>query len=186
MDRKVLSISQYGREKKRLRLSWAKILVGLPVFAAALWLVWAAMPRLLGAAPDVMFTTITGKQVALREWRGKPAIVTFWATDCPSCMLEIPHLIDLYRQFHPRGLEIMAVAMAYDPPHHVVAMTQSRQLPYDVALDLNSAHAQAFGNVQFTPTTFLLSPGGKIVEKSVGVFDYPSWQSRIAAMLNEG
>lgn len=141
---------------------------------------------MLGAAPDITFTTITGKKIALKEWRGKPAIVTFWATDCPSCMLEIPHLIDLFRQFHPQGLEIMAVAMAYDPPHHVVAMTQSRQLPYDVALDLNSAHALAFGNVQFTPTTFLISSKGKIAEKSVGVFDYSTWQSRIAAMLNKG
>jgi peroxiredoxin len=167
-------------------LSRAKFLFGLPVFALVVWLAWIAMPRMIGQAPDVTFTLITGKQVALREWHGKPAIVTFWATDCPSCMLEIPHLIDLYRQFHPQGLEIMAVAMAYDPPNHVVAMTQGRQLPYDVALDLNSAHALAFGNVQFTPTTFLISPEGKIAEKSVGVFDYSTWQSRIAAMLDKG
>jgi peroxiredoxin len=186
MNRKVLSISQNGREKKSLRLFWGKFLFGLPVFALTMWLAWMAITRMAGEAPAVTFTTITGKQIALREWRGKPAIVTFWATDCPSCMLEIPHLIDLYRRFHSQGLEIMAVAMAYDPPHHVVALTQERQLPYDVALDLNSAHALAFGNVQFTPTTFLIGPEGKIAEKSVGVFDYPTWQSRIAAMLNKG
>jgi len=167
-------------------LSRAKLLFALPVFALAVWIAWQAVPRMTGAAPEVTFTTITGKQVALREWRGKPAIVTFWATDCPTCMLEIPHLIDLYLQFHPQGLEMVAVAMAYDPPHHVVEMTRARQLPYHVALDLNSAHALAFGEVQFTPTTFLISPEGKIAEKSVGVFDYPSWQSRIAAMLNKG
>jgi len=97
-------------------LSRAKLLFALPVFALAVWIAWQAVPRMTGAAPEVTFTTITGKQVALREWRGKPAIVTFWATDCPTCMLEIPHLIDLYRQFHPQGLEMVAVAMAYDPP----------------------------------------------------------------------
>lgn len=156
------------------------------MFTLAAWFVFSAISQLSGSGPEVVFTTITGKQVDSRAWRGKPAVVTFWATDCPSCMLEIPHLIDLYRQFHPQGLEMMAVAMAYDPPSHVVAMTQERQLPYDVALDLNSAHALAFGNVQFTPTTFLISPEGKIAEKSVGVFDYPTWQSRIAAMLNKG
>ncbi|EIC30497.1 Peroxiredoxin [Methylomicrobium album BG8] len=158
----------------------------MPVLVLAAWLIGLALSRMGGTAPDVVFTTITGKQAASHAWRGKPAIVTFWATDCPSCMLEIPHLIDLYRRFHPQGLEIMAVAMAYDPPSHVVAMTRDRQLPYDVALDLNSAHALAFGNVQFTPTTFLISPEGKIAEKSVGVFDYSAWQSRIAAMLNKG
>jgi peroxiredoxin len=167
-------------------LAKAKYLFALLVLALAVWFALWKIPRFSGTAPEVTFTTIAGKKIALKEWRGKPAIVTFWATDCPSCMLEIPHLIDLYRQFHPHGLEVMAVAMAYDPPHHVVAITQSRQLPYDVALDLNSAHALAFGDVQFTPTTFLISPEGKIAEKSVGVFDYPTWQSRIAAMLNKG
>ncbi|MDD1612619.1 MAG: TlpA family protein disulfide reductase [Methylococcaceae bacterium] len=167
-------------------MSKAKILFALPAFALAAWLVWLAMPRLMGAAPEVTFTTISGKKVEVRDWRGKPAIVTFWATDCPSCMLEIPHLIDLYKQFHPYGLQMIAVAMAYDPPNHVVATTQGRQLPYDVALDLDSSHALAFGNVQFTPTTFLISPDGNIAEKSVGVFDLQSWQSRIAVMLNKG
>lgn len=167
-------------------MSRPKLLFALPVFALAMWFAWKALPRMTEAAPEVTFTTISGKQIALREWRGRPVIVTFWATDCPSCMHEIPHLIDLYRQFHPQGLEMMAVAMAYDPPHHVVEMTRARQLPYHVALDLNSAHALAFGDVQFTPTTFLISPEGKIAEKSVGVFNYEAWQSRIAAMLNKG
>jgi peroxiredoxin len=169
-----------------LRLSKTRWLFGFPALVLGAWLIGSALFRLAGAAPDVVFTTITGKQVALRDWRGKPSVVTFWATDCPSCMLEIPHLIDLYRQFHPQGLEMIAVAMAYDPPSHVVAMTRDRQLPYHVALDLHSAHALAFGNVQFTPTTFLIDPEGRIAEKSVGVFDYSTWQSRIAAMLNRG
>ncbi|MGJ0485859.1 MAG: TlpA disulfide reductase family protein [Methylomicrobium sp.] len=167
-------------------MSRAKILFALPVFALAVWLALSAIPRLYDTVLEIAFTTITGKKIALQEWRGKPIIVTFWATDCPSCMLEIPHLIDLYREFHPQGLEMIAVAMAYDPPNHVVEMTRAKQLPYHVALDLNSAHALAFGDVQFTPTTFLISPVGKIAEKSVGVFDYLSWRNRIAAMLNKG
>ena len=167
-------------------MSRTKFLLALPVFAGAIWLASLAMQRITAAAPEIIFTTITGKTVALRECRGKPVVVTFWATDCPSCMKEISHLLALYRQFHPDGLEMIAVAMAYDPPSHVVEMTRAKQLPYHVALDLNSAHALAFGDVRFTPTTFLITPEGKIAERSVGVFDYQSWQNRIAAMLNKG
>lgn len=82
-------------------------------------------------APDSTFTTITGKRISLSQLRGKPVLVTFWATDCPSCLEEIPHLIDIYQHFHPLGLEIIAVAMIYDPPSRVVAMTQAMQIPYD-------------------------------------------------------
>ena len=123
------------------------------------------------SAPEVSFTTITGKKIALNELRGNTVIVTFWASDCPACIKEMPDLIDLYRKFHDSGLEIIAVAMAYDPPSHVVAMSQAKQLPYDVALDLNSAYALAFGHVQWIPSTFLIDPKGHIVKKYTGTFD---------------
>ena len=52
-------------------------------------------------------------------------------------MKEVNDFVDLYRQFHSKGLEIIAVAMYYDPPNHVLEMTQAKQIPYLVALDLN-------------------------------------------------
>ena len=94
--------------------------------------------KTITSAPDVTFTTLTGQKITLNGLRGKPVIVTFWATDCPSCIKEIPDLIDLYSQYHSSGLEMIAVAMYYDPPNHVVDMTKAKQLPYNVALDLNS------------------------------------------------
>jgi peroxiredoxin len=122
-------------------------------------------------APDVTFATITGQKIALKELRGKPVIVTFWATDCPGCIKEIPHLIDLYNQYHQQGLEIIAVAMYYDPPNHVVTLTEDQHLPYHVALDLTAEIAHAFGDVQLIPSTFLISPDGLIALKKTGTFD---------------
>ncbi|MEQ1635144.1 MAG: TlpA disulfide reductase family protein [Methylococcales bacterium] len=130
-------------------------------------------------APVVMFTTITGEQLTLTELRGKPVLVTFWATDCAICVKEIPHLIDLYRRYHARGLEIIAVAMYYDLPSHVVEMTQQKQIPYRVALDLKADHARAFGNVQLTPSTFLIGSNGLIIKKFIGAFNLPDLQNRI-------
>lgn len=120
--------------------------------------------------PEVTFTSITGKKIDLSKLKGHPIIVTFWATDCASCIKEIPHLISLYQKYHHKGLEIIAVAMYYDLPNHVVEMTKATQIPYDVALDLKAEHATAFGNVKLTPTTFLFSPSGKMEIKKTGVF----------------
>lgn len=135
-------------------------------------------------APDVTFTTITGKKIALRALRGKPVIVTFWATDCPGCIKEIPHFIDLYKQYHQQGLEIIAVAMYYDPPNHVVTMTKDQQLPYDVALDLKAEHAHAFGDVQLIPSTFLITPDGWLALKKTGAFDPVEMKTRIEALTS--
>ncbi len=135
------------------------------------------------SAPAATFTTITGQTVALKALRGKPVIVTFWATDCPACIKEIPHLLALYQRYHARGLEIIAIAMYYDPPSHVVAMTQENQLPYWVALDLNARHAHAFGGVTLTPSTFLISPDGTIALRKTGAFDFADMQQRIEHFL---
>lgn len=121
--------------------------------------------------PGTTFSTITGKKITLHELRGKPVIVTFWATSCASCIKEIPHLIALYQQYHDKGLEIIAVAMAYDPPNHVLDMSKSLQLPYHVALDMQSENAHAFGDVSLTPTTFLIAPDGSIALHKTGLFD---------------
>lgn len=135
------------------------------------------------SAPEATFTTITGQTVALKALRGKPVIVTFWATDCPACIKEIPHLLALYQRYHAQGLEIIAVAMYYDPPSHVVAMMQAKQLPYLVALDLHARHAQAFGGVMLTPSTFLISPDSRIVFNKIGAFDFADMQQQIEHFL---
>lgn len=153
------------------------LLALLPVLA---WLVGIAMPP---KALDDTFTTLAGHAIALKDLRGKPALVTFWATDCPGCIKEIPDLIALYRQYHARGLEIIAVTMYYDPPSHVVAMTEAKQLPYPVALDIAAEHARAFGGVNLTPSTFLIGLDGAIARQYTGAFDPAELAAHIENLL---
>ena len=127
-------------------------------------------------APNVVFKTIKGENISLAALQGKPVIVTFWATDCASCLKEIPDLIKLQQQFNPQGLTIIAVAMYYDPPNHVLTLATEKQLPYAIALDPNAELSQAFGNVQFTPTTFMIDKTGAIVMKKIGLFSMPVLQ----------
>ena len=158
------------------------VLLLLILISTALWF---SVGKIIPAAPDLTLTTITGKKIALKELRGKPVIVPFWATDCPGCIKEIPHLIDLYTHYHQQGLEIIAVAMAYDPPNHVIALTEDLQLPYNVALDLNGEIAHAFGDVQLTPSTFVISPSGLIALQKTGVFD-PAEMKTLIETLTKG
>ncbi|CAD6877826.1 Putative thioredoxin [Methylomonas albis] len=109
--------------------------------------------------------------MAIAELKGKPILITFWATDCPSCIEEIPDLIALHQQFNGNDLQIIAVAMPYDPPSHVQAFVKERLLPYAVALDIDSSLIRAFGDVQLTPTTFLIDRQGVIIMHKVGAFD---------------
>lgn len=144
--------------------------------------VWFWQTQTSLAAPNVSFKTIKGENIDMRALKGKPVLVTFWATDCPGCIEEIPHLIKLHQQFSPQGLSIIAVAMDYDPPNQVLAMSAAKQLPYAVALDPTGGLAQSFGNVQLTPTTFLIDKTGNIVLQKTGVFDLTDMQQRLAQL----
>lgn len=123
-------------------------------------------------APTVTFTTLEGKSIPLDTLRGKVVLVNFWATNCPGCIKEMPGMIQIYNQYKNKGFEIIAVAMSYDPPNYVLNFVQTRQLPFPVALDINGAHALAFGNVQLTPTSFILAKDGTVLEQKIGELDF--------------
>ena len=160
----------------------------ITLFAATLlgtliWL-WLA-PTGLKDSPDITLLTIDGEELSLASLQGKPLLLTFWATSCPGCIKEMPHLIELYDELSPRGLEIIGVAMNYDQPSHVLSMRKSRNIPYPVALDINGAAAQAFDNVRLTPTSFLIAPDGRIVFQKVGEMDIPRLRNNILTLLQQ-
>jgi len=142
---------------------------------AAVLIVLAALAYAMLSKPDaptVTFVTLEGQPIQLDNLRGKVVLVNFWATSCPGCIKEMPGMVETYQQYKARGFEIIAVAMSYDPPNHVVNFTQTRQLPFPVALDVKGELAQAFGDVRLTPTSFIIGKKGQILEQKLGELDF--------------
>ena len=151
-------------------MKFAKPLLVVVVFAIVGALAYTLLQK--PAAPAVTFTTLEGKPIALEALRGKVVLVNFWATSCPGCIKEMPGMIETYQQYKNKGFEIVAVAMSYDPPNYVLNFVQTRQLPFPVALDVDGAHARAFGNVQLTPTSFIIGKDGAVLEQKIGELDF--------------
>lgn len=169
--------------KKTFKTSAWLLAILLVAAPAVYWLIKAN--RGLAVAPDLAFTTITGKPLALKTLLGHPVLVTFWATDCPGCIAEIPHLTSLYQQYHCAGFETIAITMAYDPPNHVVEMAKAKQIPYPIVLDLNGEYSQAFGQIMVTPNTFLIAPDGHIESHQIGTFNLQDIQQKIATYTKD-
>jgi thiol-disulfide isomerase/thioredoxin len=147
-------------------------------FAAMPWL--ATRPR---PAPDVQFTLLDGTQPSIADLRGRAVLVSFWSTTCAPCMAEMPTLIDFHRRNAVHGLMTIAVAMKHDRPDMVLGMSQRRQFPFDVALDVQGEVAQAFFRTEVTPTKYLIDPHGNIVRTHVGRTDFADLQKRIDGLL---
>ena len=154
----------------------------LAVAAMSLWL-WLS-PSGLKWAPDVTFTTLKGERIGMDDLRGRPVLVTFWATTCPGCLKEMPHLVELYEELGNSRFELIGVAMSYDPPNRVLELSAERQLPYPIALDLDGALAAAFGDVMLTPTSFLIDPQGRIIRHKIGEMDMGELRREIEDLLH--
>jgi len=134
-------------------------------------------------APETRFVLLDGSSQATSELRGTVMLVNFWATSCTTCVAEMPELVATYRKYKERGFDTMAVAMSYDPPAYVVNFAQSRQLPFKVAIDNTGAIAKAWGDVQLTPTTYLVNKRGEIVKRYVGAPDFAELHKLIESLL---
>jgi peroxiredoxin len=152
---------------------------------AAIAYVWFS-PSGAQPAPSVEMTQLNGgNKIDLSKLRGRPVLVTFWATSCPGCIKEMPHLIDLYHELAPKGFEIIGVAMAYDRPDHVLEMQKQKQIPYPIVWDGVGKISRAFGTVTLTPTHFLIDPQGEIVQHKIGEIDMHLLRARILTMLSK-
>ena len=147
-------------------------------------LVWRALAA-RDAAPAVSYKLLDGRNASLESLRGKVVLVNFWATSCTSCVAEMPHIVATHNEFQGRGYDTVAVAMSYDPPALVARFTESRRLPFGVAIDNTGEVARGFGDVQLTPTSFLIDKHGKIVKRYVGAPDFAALHQLIEQLLVE-
>ena len=135
------------------------------------------------AAPAATFVLLDGSTRTTADLKGKVTLVNFWATSCVSCVAEMPQIMATHEKYQARGYQTLAVAMSYDPPAYVVNFAQSRKLPFGVAIDNTGAVAKAWGDVQLTPTTFIVDKRGEIVKRYVGAPDFAELHQLIEKLL---
>jgi peroxiredoxin len=137
------------------------------------------------AAPETTFVLLDGSRKTTSDLKGKVTLVNFWATSCVTCVAEMPKMVSTFEKYRGKGYQHMAVAMSYDPPSYVVNYAQTRKLPFDVAIDNTGSVARAWGEVQLTPTSYIVNKKGEIVKRYVGEPNFAEMQQLIEKLLAE-
>ena len=175
-----LKIVPYPRTTSRRRPAKSYLLDKVPsrwrlfalcLLATALLASCSNRTELNDSVAELTFKTLSGTPFKVADATG-PLLINFWSTSCVICVAEMPDMARLYNDYVDRGLELVAVAMAYDPPNHVLEMATSRKFPFPVALDINGEAVAAFGDIQGTPTTYLLDADGKLVKRYIGAIPF--------------
>jgi len=155
------------------RPAWIKPAIACAVVLALAAGAYASMNSAT-PAPSVTFINLKGEKITSDSLKGRVVMVNFWATSCTTCVKEMPQMVETYNKFKGQGMEFVAVAMKYDAPNYVVNYAETRQLPFQVAIDSGGDIAKSFGDVQLTPTTFVIDKNGKIIKRYVGEPDFPA------------
>jgi len=161
--------------------TWSLIAIALLAISAAA--VYLSGPS--DRAPFSTFVLLDGSKKTTEDLRGKVTLVNFWATSCTTCVAEMPKMVATHQKYQGRGYQTLAVAMSYDPPAYVVNFTQTRQLPFQVAIDNTGEVAKAWGDVRLTPTTYLVNKRGQVVKRYVGTPDFDELHLLIEKLLAE-
>ena len=116
---------------------------------------------------EITMEDLDGRQISSRDWQGKATIVNFWATWCAPCLEEIPDLIQL-QDTYPDHLQIIGVSMDEGPVEEVKAFVREHGINYPVVMTTPELH-RSFPGVFALPTSFILDPEVRTVQKHVGL-----------------
>lgn len=152
------------------RMLW--LLPVVVVFALGGIALFRARPaaELGGPAPDFDLETLEPPpaRIALRDLRGKPAVINFWASWCAPCREEAPLLARTAREYGERvrflGVNIL------DGRDAAVEYTEEFDVPYESIRDTRAVVAKRYG-VSGAPETVFLDAEGNVVGKYIGAFE---------------
>ena len=122
-----------------------------------------ATPRVGDGAPDFQLTTLDGKKVRLSSLRGKVVVLNFFATWCPTCIQELPHLESQVWQglkAH-KDLEVLVVGRE-ETAEKLNAFRKKAHLTIPMAPDPKREVYRLYAE-KTIPRTFVINRQGKIV-----------------------
>lgn len=121
-------------------------------------------------APDFTLPSLEGGDVHLSDYLGKNVILLdFWSTTCAPCMVEMPHLVELYKQHRDKGFIVLAISL--DGPEsraQVSNVVHDKQMTFPVLLDEETTVVARYNPKRELPFAVLIGRDGTIAHKRGG------------------
>src|SRR4029077_1083773 len=158
--------------------------VAIMLFAAA-----AVMAAPQGTAPrDPQLIDAQGYQKLVEQYKGKPVLMTFWATRCEPCRDEYPLLNDLAKQYAPKGLKVVGVNFDQDGDLILMRRFITRYKPVFPNYRKNGDEASFQQAVLpewrgALPATFLYGKDGRMIGHMVGAQPRETYEAAIQSLL---
>ena len=117
--------------------------------------------------PEFEAKDITGKTVKLSDFKGKVVLLDFWATWCPPCRVEIPNLLEIYRQFKNSNFVLISISLDRDIPLALQFVKDKKMNWLHIIDRVASDTIASLYEIEYIPATFIIDGKGKIVARNL-------------------
>ena len=124
-------------------------------------------------APPFTLKTLEGNQVSLSDFKGKPVLITFWATWCESCRDELP-ILEKFSIGKRDQLGFLLIAIDGERKKAAQKIIDQNKITLPVLLLLKEKVMDQYGVRGWVPQTFLINQEGILMGKTVGEKDWSS------------
>ncbi len=112
---------------------------------------------------------LDGRRARAADYRGKVLILDFWATYCPPCREEVPHLITLQRRFGADGLQVVGLNVGGEDDRPLVPrFVEQYQIQYPLGYPDQDLANLVFADDDAIPQTYVFDRAGRLVKRFVG------------------
>jgi thiol-disulfide isomerase/thioredoxin len=123
-------------------------------------------------AEELELVSLDGKKARLSDFRGKVVFMNFWATWCGPCIAEMPGIQNLYNDVALKDKDVVFLMIAVsDSKEKVKRFMEKKKFTFPVYVLEKDELPPAF-DTNAIPTTFLITPGGKIAKRIEGMAEY--------------
>ena len=174
----------------KLRTLFAGIFLALVMLANAPFSTAQAKPSAVPVKDPVLINT-AGYQKLLEQYKGKPLLVTFWATWCEPCRDEYPMLNELAKQYAPQGLKVVGISLDQDGDLILMRRFLARYKPVFPNFRKQKGEEDEFiqavmgGWNGSIPASVFYSKDGTQVGHLVGAGDHDTYDAAIRMVLSK-
>jgi thiol-disulfide isomerase/thioredoxin len=150
----------------------------LMIFVISICLNYIRKPNTDIQLPDIIKRDINNQEVVFETY-GKPVVIHFWATWCPTCKLEAPNIDSMKDDVH-----IITIAVNSGSDKDIQEFMTKNKLTFKVINDSQSKLANRF-NVEMFPTTFIYDKNQELKFSEVGYTSTAGLKARIQWIKRE-
>jgi len=126
-----------------------------------------AHARMIGKeSPDFDLLKIDGTPCQLKDYRGKVVIIDFWASWCGPCVRSMPLLLELSREYHDLGVELILINVE-ESEDRIRKFLERIEVTPTVAMDTDGSVSKQYA-VSGIPQTVIVDRDGGIANILVG------------------